>query len=588
MRGGRLNSDRAQLGLGIGVVAAMGLLPGWLGGSYWEQIFLLVNIYVVVAVMQNFLFMDAGQKSFGQGAIFGMGAYGFAIAVGLGGASWPLGVLAAIGGAVLGGVIFALPALRVQGFHLGFATLSAAIVFPQLLVEAGDFTGGLNGISMFLPALLQPTALGVGPLSIVAIALASGALALHYMLRRARLGRRMRIAAESAEAAGSLGIRSGWMRFAAFIIASAVTGLAGALYVPAVGFISPQGFAVELSFIFFFAVVVGGRGQILGPVVGLWVVYILPNVLLVELLEYRLLVNGMLTLLVVILFPDGLVGTVEAWRKKRLAQGGGEGGFTLDPFTSALETLPQHEVPEGQILEMDGITKRFGKVVALDGVDFSLRAGEVHGLVGANGSGKTSLLNVISGFSRANEGRYSMSGQDMTQKGAAQIARAGLGRTFQTPRIFPALSVWDNIHLGLDARETDLGHELEEVVAHLREAHAEGNAARLSHGQRRLLEVARVALSGPRAVLFDEPAAGLSPAEREDFARLIRLLAHRLGMGVVLVEHDLDLVWGIADRITVLEQGRVVASGAPKDLARDPAVQHLFIGGDISEGDSDA
>ncbi|MCL4186266.1 MAG: ATP-binding cassette domain-containing protein [Rhodobacteraceae bacterium] len=579
---GSFNSDRQQVAIGTCLILLTGLAPSLLGNSYWEHAFQLVNIYIAVAVLQNLLFVDAGQKSFGQGAILGLGAYGLAIASGLNGMPLAAGLLAGVLAAAAGGLLFAMPALRVQGFHLGFVTMSAAIVFPQLLNQLDWFTRGLNGISMTIPALQTRPFAGISWLTLLVTAVPVVALLAHYALRQAPLGRRMRIAAESPEAARSLGIRPGIMRSLAFVLASVGTGICGLLYVPAVGFISPQGFLIELSFVFFFAVVVGGRGQLLGPIVGIWIVFILPTVFLVKLVEYKPLVYGLMTLAVVILFPDGVVGTFETWRRRRRQGGGGERGFRLEAVTrlfSALPDVPSADVGAAPVLTVRGATKRFGQVVALDGVDFDVRPGEIHGLVGANGSGKTSLLNVISGLSRLDAGRYQLRGRDMTRLAAAAIAEQGLGRTFQTPRVFQSYSVWNNLQMGLDARPAAPDPALAAALAALRDDHAEDSPSLLSHGQRRILEVVRVVLKDPSIVLFDEPAAGLSSVEREEFAALVRQLARKLGKAVVLVEHDLDLVWGIADRITVLETGRVVASGAPADLARDPAVQHLFVGG---------
>jgi len=579
---GSFTSDRQQVAIGTGLILLTGLAPSLFGNSYWEHAFQLVNIYIAVAVLQNFLFVDAGQKSFGQGAILGLGAYGLAIASGLNGLPLAAGLLAGVLAATAGGLLFALPALRVQGFHLGFVTMSAAIVFPQLLNQLDWFTRGLNGISMSVPALQARPLAGISWLTLLVTLVPIAALLAHYALRQAPLGRRMRIAAESPEAARSLGIRPGVMRSLAFVLVSVGTGICGLLYVPAVGFIAPQGFLIELSFVFFFAVVVGGRGQLLGPIVGIWIVFILPTVFLVKLVEYKPLVYGVMTLAVVILFPDGVVGTFETWRRRRRQRGGGERGFRLEAVTRLFAALPDARPADAgaaPVLTVRGATKRFGQVVALDGVDFDVRAGEIHGLVGANGSGKTSLLNVISGLSRLDAGRYQLRGRDVTRLAAAAIADQGLGRTFQTPRVFQSYSVWNNLQMGLDARPAAPDPALAAALAALREDHAEDSPGPLSHGQRRILEVVRVVLKDPSIVLFDEPAAGLSSSEREEFAALVRQLARKLGKAVVLVEHDLDLVWGIADRITVLETGRVVASGAPAELARDPAVQHLFVGG---------
>lgn len=579
---GRFDSDRQQFWIAVVILVAMGIIPAMLGSSYWEHSFQLMNIYIAVTILQNFLFVDAGQKSFGQGVLLGLGAYGLAIASGINDLPIFIGVLTGIGAAIAGGLLFALPALRVQGFHLGFVTLSAAVVFPQLLLQLDGLTQGLNGISMPAHGLSEDLIFGITPLSLLCTALPIAALAFHYGIRNSRLGRRMRTAAESPEAARSLGISPGRMSSLAFLLAAIGTGICGILFVPAVSFVTPQSFLMDVSFVFFFAVVVGGRGQLLGPIMGILAVFTIPNILLVDLAEYKPLIYGFITLVVVIVFPDGIVGTIEEFRRKRAQSGGGERAFHLGALTNWLSSLPDHEPFEKSepIISVKGATKRFGSVVAIDSVDLELRPGEIHGLVGANGSGKTSLLNVLNGFSRMNEGRYHFDGRDVSRASAPFIARLGLGRTFQTPRIFPSFSVWNNVRVGLDARESTMPPELAKLMENMRDDYAAGMPSLLSHGQRRLLEVVRVALKDSRVVLFDEPAAGLSAEEREEFSALIRLLSRKLGTTIVLVEHDLDLVWSIADRITVLETGKRIAQGTPEDLAKDPNVQHLFVGGD--------
>ena len=576
------DSDTQQLWLAAGLLLVTGSAPAVFGNAYWEHSFQLMNIYIAVTVLQNWLFVDAGQKSFGQGVLLGLGAYGLAVASGVFDQPIAVGLLWGVIASAAGGLLFALPALRVQGFHLGFVTLSAAVVFPQLLLQMDDLTQGLNGISMPMPALSEPLFLGINGLSLLCTAAPILALIFHFKMRRSRLGRRMRTAAESPEAARSLGIRPGVLSSIAFLIASVGTGICGLLFVPAVSFVTPQSFLMDVSFIFFFAVVVGGRGQLLGPVVGTWAVFTIPNILLVDLAHYKPLVYGFITLFVVILFPDGIIGTIEEYRqKRRKSGGGGERAFHLTALTDWLSALPDHKTDPGAepILSVKRATKRFGSVVAVDHVDFDLRASEVHGLIGANGSGKTSLLNILNGFSRMNEGSYHFGGQDVSSAAAPTIAARGLGRTFQTPRVFPSFSVWNNVLVGIDARETPMPVGLATILTEMEAEHADGTPTLLSHGQRRILEVVRVVLKDSRVVLFDEPAAGLSSEEREEFSTLAKLLSRKLGTAVVLVEHDLELVWSIADRITVLETGAVIASGRPDDLARDPAVQHLFVGG---------
>ena len=575
----RFSSDLPQVWIGMSFIAVTGFVPSLLGNSYWVHTFQLVNIYIAAAIFQNFLFVDAGQKSFGQGVILGLGAYVTAIFFGLHDYPFVLAAGIGLGAAALGGLLFALPALRVQYFHLGFVTLSAAIVFPQLLMSLDRWTNGINGISVQIEALHHETLFGLTPLTIIVALYPMLALWVHYFIRRSRLGRQMRVAAVSPEGARSLGIKPGYMRFTAFVIAAIGTGICGILYLPAVSFVSPQGFNVELSFVFFFAVVVGGRGQMLGPIIGIWIVFILPNIALAQFVEYRLLIYGFLTLLTVILFPDGVVGSIERWRAKRRVTGRGEQAFRVDAFLDRLKGGKPVEPTDETVVEVRGGTKKFGEVVAVDNADLKVRKGEIHGLIGANGSGKTSLLNVLSGLSRLNSGSFVINGRQATRMAADRIANLGIGRTFQTPRIYPQFSLWDNLRVGIDARTGDASSDVELLANALEKEFREDSAELLSHGQRRLVEVMRTVLKEASIIMFDEPAAGLSQSERANFSKLVRFLSRQLGKTIILVEHDLDLVWGIADTITVMEQGRIVASGAPDAVAKDPAVQHMFVGG---------
>lgn len=578
----RFNSDLRQVWIGVALIAITGFVPSFLGNDYWVHTFQIVNIYIAVSIFQNFLFVDAGQKSFGQGVILGLAAYVTAIFFGLHGFSFAAAALIGLFAAFLGGLLFAFPALRVQHFHLGFVTLSAAIVFPQLLMSLDRWTNGINGIPVAVPWMNAKLFLGLTPLTLMVAIYPMIALGVHYALRKSRLGRQMRVAAISPEAARTLGIKPGVMRFIAFIIAAIGTGIAGVLYLPAVAFVSPQGFNVELSFIFFFAVVVGGRGQMLGPVIGIWIVFILPNIALASLVEYRLLIYGILTLATVMAFPDGIVGSIERWRLKRGVKGRGEQAFRIDTFLDGLTGKGRSEPSAEPAIELKGATKRFGAVVAVDGVDITVRRGEVHGLIGANGSGKTSLLNVLSGLSRLNAGTIRVLGRDATRMTADEIANLGMARTFQTPRIFPQFSLWENLMIGADARTGPESPEIGRLSRALEAEFGQDSAELLSHGQRRLVEVTRSMLKEAEIILFDEPAAGLSQSERENFARLVTFLSRRMGKTVVLVEHDLELVWGVADTITVMDQGRVVASGDPQSMAKDPAVQHMFVGGHLA------
>ncbi|GAB3628984.1 High-affinity branched-chain amino acid transport ATP-binding protein LivF [Pandoraea terrae] len=576
----RWTADAAQLALGCMLVAASVLVPDWLGNAYWTHSFRMVNLLIAAAVFQNLLLHDGGQTSFGQGAIFGVAGYVTAIAVGMHGQSYALGASLGVGAAIMAGLLYALPALRVQGYYLGFVTMSAATVFPELLVAFDRQTNGVTGITLSLDAWQARSVFGVSPLSLALAVLACGAMMLHVLIRRTAFGRRLRVAAVSPEAAQSLGISPGVMRCIAFVIVAAGTGAAGVLYPPVVGFVSPTAFNAELSILLFFAVIVGGRGQILGPVVGVWLLYLLPNALLADLLQYRLLAYGLVALIVMLAFPDGVVGTLGKWRRRRAAAGGPLDLHFRGLMSVLAPTVGQHGEPARHAaIEVRGARKTFGSVIAIDDADLTVKRGEIHGLVGANGSGKTSLLNVLSGFSRLDAGSVRLGGAEVSHLSPTRVARRGLGRTFQKPRIFSTMSLWENVEIGLDAnpRRHRASRRFGAALATLA-ASMDGQSVDLvPHGQRRLVEVMRVLLKGADILLLDEPAAGLSPSEREDFKVLLQRLRDELGMTIVIVEHDLELVWGIADRISVLEAGKVMAQGTPAEIATHPVAQKLFI-----------
>lgn len=570
--------DGIQLAIAIAILLLLLVVPALIGSRYWTYAVQIVCLYTTVAALQNILLIDAGQMSFGQGAIFGLAAYVAGAAFGLYGLPYGLAMLLGILAAAIGGLLFALPALKVQGFHLGFITLSAAIVFPEMVIALNSYTGGINGVVVTHSGFFDLRFLGIPYISWFAALLAMGTVTLHVYIRSTRFGRSMRVAAASPECAQSLGINPGTMRFAAFLIAAVGTGMAGSLYPPIVGIVSPEAFLLDLSILFFFSVIVGGRGEPLAAVLGVAVLYLVPNILLAAYTEYRLLAYGVIALTIMIFFPDGIVGSAVRWLERRQKTESEGGTIPIDLIVGHRSARAQSADRGQVVLSVRGARKSYGRVKAVDNIDFDLRRGEVHGLVGANGSGKTSLLNVLTGFSRLDAGELVINGQQIKAMPAHRMAKLGIGRTFQTPRIFRFFSTWENIEIGYDERVGPTDSKLEGAAEAIKEAVANRTADWLPHGQRRLVEMIRVVLKDADILLLDEPAAGLSPAERAEFSKLLRSLAHGSNKAIVLVEHDLQLVWGVADRVTVLETGRMVATGAPGEVRRDPAVSHLFVG----------
>jgi branched-chain amino acid transport system permease protein len=464
----------------------------------------------------------------------------------------------------------------VQGYYLGFVTLSAAVVFPQMLVALNDVTNGINGITVTVPALAAENRFGLSWTALLVAAAAIAALLFHAVFRVTSTGRRMRVAAASPEAAMTLGINPGRLRFLAFTIAAFGTGVAGVLYVPVLGFVSPYAFRVDLSIFFFFSVVVGGSGQLLGPVIGAWILYLVPNALLAGLSDYRLLGYGVVALVIMLAFPDGVVGSItDRLRRRRVRES--VPLITMDRILAEPMQPRQQTVSATPAIVVQGARKSFGRLAALGGVDLTVTAGHVHGLVGPNGSGKTTLLNAISGLAPLDAGTVRINGSETSRIAAHRLAALGVGRTFQTPRIFDGMSIWENLMIGADASPSGQDWLLETLAEH-QSVWSASRPDLLPHAQRRVLEIMRVVATDAQILLLDEPAAGLSPEERRDFAGLIRFLRDRLGKTILLVEHDLDLVWRVADRISVLDAGLIVAEGPPDVIHDDPRVRALFTG----------
>jgi ABC-type branched-subunit amino acid transport system ATPase component len=247
-------------------------------------------------------------------------------------------------------------------------------------------------------------------------------------------------------------------------------------------------------------------------------------------------------------------------------------------------------------LQATTVTKRFGGLVALDAVSLSIERGEIHGLIGPNGSGKTTLLNMLSGYYRVDDGQIRLDAEDLSQKTVQQRARLGVGRTFQTPRVLGALSVLDNVMLGCwrDVRasfvetafalpgtrreEAAMRRQAEELLHGVGLGSALGRqASLLEHAEQRFLEIARALAMRPRFLLLDEPAGGLTEAEIEHLADIVRTL-RGCGLGVLLVEHHTDFVFRICDRVTTLDRGRLIAHGAPDIVRNDPEVIRVYLG----------
>jgi branched-chain amino acid transport system permease protein len=570
---------RREVALGIGIVVLAVALPIVAGNGYWLQAILLATVYVIAASGLNILRAQAEQLSFGQGAVMGVAAYITALAV----AAWeyplPVAVLLGFLAGMAAGMLLALPSLRVQGYYLGFVTMAGALALPEIFFLFEEQTRAVTGVNVPTSAIRDVVFWRTEWLTLVIVGFAVAALVVAGLVKSSRFGRQLKVAGTSPEAAMTLGLRPGRLRMQAFAIASLMASVAGVLYVLLIQYVAPGSFTLALSIMLYFVVVIGGAGTIIGPILGVGVLYLIPDVALASLVDYRLLIYGITAFVIMFLMPDGIAGGLR--RLLHRVRGRTAPAVTIS-LREVLARAPQAEdgataAPrtEGPLLRAQGLAARFGQVQALDGVDLEIGRSEIHAIVGPNGSGKTTLLNALSGLVPVDSGTVHFDGRDVSSTGASGRARLGLARTFQTPRVFADMTVWENVDCGADDGGT---HWFAEALEAVREDWDKLPAATLPHGQRRFLEVARALRRGPVLIALDEPAAGLSVAERKEFSALLRSVVAATGASVLMVEHDLELVWGTADRISVVDAGRVVVSGPPAEIRHLPEISRLFAG----------
>jgi ABC-type branched-subunit amino acid transport system ATPase component len=355
--------------------------------------------------------------------------------------------------------------------------------------------------------------------------------------------------------------------------------------------ITPDDFTTDLSIFFLLVVVVGGLGRLHGPLLGTLTFFLLPE-LMSGLESWRLLVYGALLLVLTLYLPDGVAGGLDALRRR----------FSRSAPVTGLSSIeiggPTHRLRvDGAALSVRQVSKRFGGVLALGGASLEVPAGSITAIVGPNGSGKTTLLNVVTGFYPIDDGSIKLDGQDIAGRSATALARSGVRRTFQTPKLLPNLSVLENVMLGDYSSEKaslaslavgtpsarrERRERVAEALLHLRfvglDKRADLPAGEAPHGQQRLIEIARALAGEPRLLLLDEPAAGLSLSELDGLCSLIRDIA-ALGTTIIIVEHHLDLVAKLASSVHVLEEGRVIASGPAATVFADEHVLKAYMGG---------
>lgn len=574
------------------------LVPLVADNEYELRLFMLFLIYGVIAVGLNVLVGLTGLVSLGQAGLFALGSYtGAILAMRLG---FDI-VAASIGAAIVSGlfgVLLAFPTVRVRGVYLAVVTIAFGIIVENVAIEWQSVTGGTTGLtSIPRPNLLGMPLSGFAFYGVLAGTLFLATLLVHN-LKLSRYGRTMLAVSQSETASRALGINPTAMRTMAFVISSVTAGVAGTFYAFLNSYISPDIFTFADSVRFLLMVILGGAGSTFGPVIGAYILTYLPEYLQ-QFQLWQKFAYGALLLFVMFVLPRGIIGTLaHAFKRFRPVE------KAPDPSEGvpAEAALRRNRDTQSSELVANGLTVRFGGLTALSNAFLRVKGGEIHALIGPNGAGKSTFVNTISGFYRADEGEFGLDGVNMTGLRSLDIARLGLARTFQNTELFGELSVLENVMAGYDQRlsygvvdallRTPRMRRQEEecrktaigLLAFVGlSSYANEEARFLPFGLQRRLEIARALASKPKLLLLDEPAAGLTTQEIDELEEMVRRIAG-LGISVLLIEHHVDLIMALADNVTVLDYGQVIASDAPDVIQNDPRVIEAYFGTSTHHG----
>jgi len=584
-----------------GVVAALALAPLLLG-NFAISLLNDIGIGALVALGLVLLTGVGGATSFGQAAFVGIGAYATAWLTTAQGLSPWLGLLFALVLAGSAALLIGVLTLRLGGHYLSLSTiawgLSIALLFGNI-----DALGRHTGLANIPPLQLAGWSL-VSPQAIYVLiwVLLGAACWFSHNLLRSRPGRAIRGLRGGAVLLGSVGADAFRVRLTLFVMAALLAGLAGWLYAHMNRFVSPSPFDVRASIEYLLMAVAGGLGQLAGALVGSALVLLLKNGLqdVLPLLSQR---GGQLeavafAVLFIVLLQQargGLMGFVTHWTRGRFA------AVPEGAPTAPAEPLPRRTLPAaGQpVLAVQGAVKRFGGLVAVNDVSFEVRAREIVGLIGPNGAGKSTMFNLLTGTAPMTAGRVEFLGRDVTGMAQQQIARLGMARTFQHVKLRPQMSLLDNVALGAHARakagvvaaglRLDRREETQILAAARQQLARIGLAGRehelagsLPLGTQRVLEIARALAADPVLLVLDEPAAGLRRKEKQALAELLKKLRDE-GVTILIVEHDMDFVMKLVDRLVVMTFGAKLTEGAPAAVRADPQVQAAYLGSTLEK-----
>ena len=598
--------------IGIVLLIAPLLMPN----NYWLRIYSMTGLWVMLSLGLNIVAGFAGLLDLAYVAFFGIGGYIFAL---LSSAQLDvhlpfLLVLPLSAGITMGiGIVLGSTSMRLKGDYLAIVTLAFAQIFKLLLLNLDtpiNITGGVNGlfgfdaISLFGLKIISPEAYAWLIWSFALLAAAGS-----FRIKNSRFGRGWQAIREDELAAEAMGVNTTWMKLTAFAGGAFIAGASGALFASFQDSVFPNNFDFPQLVIVYCMVILGGLGNITGVILGAILLSILPEFLR-EYGAYRMMSYGLVLIALMALRPEGIMGQVEFLLKKKKRPDRDESG-RLRASTALYYDEHRSEImsPTGSenykkgdrvILEIDGVTQDFGGIKAVDNLSFKLHEREIVSIIGPNGAGKTTVFNLISGIYAPSEGSVVYEGTEITGLKPHQVVNAGIARTFQNLRLFNKMNVLDNakvaqfcrtkagplsilFHLPLHQREEKETDQKAKAILSLFGARLTGyrydqQALFLSYANRRRMEIARALATDAKVLLLDEPSAGMNPQETIEITGFIKKLRDVLGYTILLIEHKLNVVKTISDRVIALDYGVKIAEGSYDQVACNAQVIEAYLG----------